>query len=49
MPAESSSYHRNQAVTLQSPQDFQENEAAERTLGDHMCNVLTALLLHMQD
>ena len=38
MPAKSSGYCRNQAVTVWSPQDFQENEAAERLLGACVCN-----------
>ena len=33
---------QNQAVTLQSCQDFHEKEAAERLLGTHMCDVTTA-------
>ena len=43
MPAESSGYGRNRAVTVRSPQDFQENEAADRSLGGCMCNVTMTL------
>ena len=44
MPGELSSYCRNQAVTVWSPEDFQENEAAEKSLDDPLCNVTTALI-----
>ena len=43
MSAESSGYCTNLAVTEQSPQDFQENEAAEISLGARMCNVTKSL------
>ena len=42
MPMNLSSYCRNQAVTLWLPQDFKENEAAERSLSACMCNVTMA-------
>ena len=44
MPSESRGYYKNLVVTLWSPQDFQDNEAAERSLGTRMCNVTTALV-----
>ena len=43
MPAKSSSYCRNRAVTMLLPRDFKENEAIQRKLGARMCNVTMAL------
>ena len=45
MPAELNGHCRNGAVTMRSPQNFKENEAAEISVGTCICYVTTALLL----